>query len=88
MTIEQIRQNLIDEGINLDDVLILINADGNGYQVWQKQVAPNFARFADQQDLILSADVFYENMILEFKAEQHEMEIADLWYELMTGGEA
>ena len=86
MTIEQIRQQLIDEGVNIDDVLILPNADGTGYQVWQKEYAPNFARFADQQDLILSADVFYENMILEFKAETLEHEVADLWYELMTGG--
>ena len=86
MKIEQIRQQLIDDGINLDDVLILINADENGYQMWKKEFAPNYARFADQQDLILSADVFYENMILEFKSEQLETEVADLWYELMTGG--
>ena len=86
MTIEQIRQELIEEGANPDDVLILPNADGSEYQVWKKEFAPNFARFADQQDLILSADVFYENMILEFKAETLEHEVADLWYELMTGG--
>ena len=86
MTIEEIRQQIIEEGKNPDEYLYLPNADENGYQVWQKQYAPNFARFADQQDLILSADVFYENMILEFKAETLEHEVADLWYELMTGG--
>ena len=57
MTIEQIRQQLIEEGINPDDVLVLPNADGTGYQVWQKQYAPDYARFADQQDTPIKEDV-------------------------------
>ena len=55
--IEQIRQQLVDEGINLEDVLILPNADGTGYQVWQKQYAPNYARFATQEDAPIKEDV-------------------------------
>ena len=84
MTIDQIRQQLLEEGRSPEDYSILITE--NNYQVWKKEFAPNYARFAEQQDLILSADVFYENMILEFKAEQIETEVAELWYELMTGG--
>ena len=40
MTIEQIRQQLISEGVNLDDVLIL--PSDTGYSVWMKQYAPKY----------------------------------------------
>ena len=46
MTIEQIRQNLIDEGINLDDVLIL--PSDNGYTVWMKRYAPTYMKATDE----------------------------------------
>ena len=85
MTIEQIKQEMIEQCLNLNDYAILIDSDG-GIQQWRKEVAPNFARFAQQEDLILASEIFYENMMLEFKAETLEHEVADLWYELMTGG--
>ena len=57
MIIEQIRQQLINEGLNPDDYAILPNADGQGYQAWKKEVAPSFARFAIQEDKTQKEDI-------------------------------
>ena len=46
MNIEQIRQQLIDEGQNPDDYNILVMEQG--YQVWKKACAPNYIRSVEQ----------------------------------------
>ena len=61
MTIEQIKQQLIDEGQNPDDYSILIN--NNGYSVWKKKFAPDFMKASEQisesGDKKVKADVDY-----------------------------
>lgn len=46
MTIEQIKQQLINDGLNPDDYLILVTQ--NGYSVWKKEFAPDFMRASEQ----------------------------------------
>ena len=61
MTIEQIKQQLIDEGQNPDYYSILIT--NNGYSVWKKDFAPNFMKASEQVselgDKKVKADVDY-----------------------------
>lgn len=57
MDIEKVRQQLINENLNPDDYVILPNADGTGYQAWKKEFAPDFARFAIQEDKPQKEDI-------------------------------
>lgn len=61
MTIEEIKKQLIEQGLNPEDYLILL--EKNGYQIWKKEVAPNYARFAMQEDKPIKLDV---NDVAEF----------------------
>ena len=64
MTIEQVRQQIIDDGKNPDDYSIFISE--NGYSVWKKEHAPNWMKSAEQQaeygDLQVLAELYYELM--------------------------
>lgn len=61
MMIEQMRQQLIDEGKNPDEYSIFIGQ--NGYSIWKKEVAPNWMKASEQEakygDKKVKADVDY-----------------------------
>lgn len=61
ITIDEIKKNLIDLGLNPNDYLILLNEDS--YEVWKKEVSPNYARFATQEDKPIKLDI---NDVAEF----------------------
>ena len=48
MSIEEIRQQIIDDGGNPDDYYIYIMSE-NSYQVWKKEAAPNWVKYAEQR---------------------------------------
>ena len=61
MTSDDIKKELIEQGLNPEDYSILL--EKNGYQIWKKEVAPNYARFATQEDKPIKLDI---NDVAEF----------------------
>ena len=55
MTVGEVRQQLIEEGLNPDDYSIFIN--GNGVSMWKKDFAPNWIKAAEQQSEYKSVEI-------------------------------
>ena len=55
MNMTEVRQQLINEGLNPDDYSIFIGKDG--YSVWKKELAPDWIKAAEQQSEYKSQEI-------------------------------
>lgn len=80
MNIADIHEDLRASGKDPNDFTIRFL--DNGYSVTPKWFYET-KQIAKNEDLILSSEIFYENMLLNYKTESLEEETAELWYDTM-----